>query len=145
VSRGNGHKGKTLAQVGTPFQRPRNSNSHALQSPDSIPISPTSTPPLPSPSRPPQPDAPSPSTSLPLSLSRRTPMAMASREGASTPRPPRGEIAPPTALTRLPLSPRAGDTWSEIVASGGLRPPHIGVVYGRRRVEESSSRRNVEM
>ncbi|OEL22853.1 putative serine/threonine-protein kinase haspin-like protein [Dichanthelium oligosanthes] len=35
--------------------------------------------------------------------------------------------------------------WPEIVASGGVRPPHIGVVYGRRRVEESSGRRNMEM
>jgi hypothetical protein len=50
-------------------------------------------------------------------------MAMASREGASTPRPPRGEIAPPTALTRLPLSPtqatRGRRSWP---AAGSGRP-----------------------
>ncbi|CAL5061404.1 unnamed protein product [Urochloa decumbens] len=39
------------------------------------------------------------------------------------------------------MASREGDMWSEIVASGGLQPPHIGVVYGRRRVEESSGRR----
>ncbi|RLN34288.1 hypothetical protein C2845_PM03G14060 [Panicum miliaceum] len=43
------------------------------------------------------------------------------------------------------MASREGDTWSEIVASGGLRPPHIGVVYGRRRVEESSRRRNMDV
>ncbi|RLM84332.1 hypothetical protein C2845_PM04G29210 [Panicum miliaceum] len=43
------------------------------------------------------------------------------------------------------MASREGDTWSEIVASGGLRPPHIGVVYGRRRVEESSARRNMDV
>ncbi|CAL5084291.1 unnamed protein product [Urochloa decumbens] len=39
------------------------------------------------------------------------------------------------------MASREGDMWSEIVASGGLQLPHIGVVYGRRRVEESSGRR----
>ncbi|CAN6219667.1 unnamed protein product [Urochloa humidicola] len=39
------------------------------------------------------------------------------------------------------MASREGDMWSDIVASGGLQPPHIGVVYGRRRVEESSGRR----
>jgi len=31
------------------------------------------------------------------------------------------------------------------VASGGLRPPHIAVVYGRRQVEQSSGRRNMDV
>ncbi|XP_062188509.1 serine/threonine-protein kinase haspin homolog [Phragmites australis] len=41
------------------------------------------------------------------------------------------------------MASREGDPWSEIVTSGGARP-HIGVVYGRRRVQEPSSRRNLE-
>ncbi|KAJ1292094.1 hypothetical protein BS78_02G366000 [Paspalum vaginatum] len=43
------------------------------------------------------------------------------------------------------MASREGDRWSEIVASGGVRQPHIGVVYGRRRVEESSGRRTTDM
>ncbi|PWZ38108.1 Serine/threonine-protein kinase haspin [Zea mays] len=37
-----------------------------------------------------------------------------------------------------------GDRWSEIVASCRARPPRVGVVYGRRLVEESSGRANME-
>ncbi|WVZ66833.1 hypothetical protein U9M48_016000 [Paspalum notatum var. saurae] len=43
------------------------------------------------------------------------------------------------------MASREGDRWSEIVASGGVRQPHISVVYGRRRVEESTGRRTTDM
>ncbi|KAL6657519.1 hypothetical protein ACP70R_005299 [Stipagrostis hirtigluma subsp. patula] len=39
------------------------------------------------------------------------------------------------------MASREGDPWAEIAASGVAR---IGVVYGRRRVQEASSRRNLE-
>jgi hypothetical protein len=73
-----------------------------------------------------------------------TPTPMATREGTTSPnaRPPEAAL-PPTVTDPLLSLLCAGDSWSEIVVSGGARP-QIGVVYGRRRAREPSAPRNLE-
>ncbi|KAF0906955.1 hypothetical protein E2562_013329 [Oryza meyeriana var. granulata] len=69
---------------------------------------------------------------------------MASREAAAPrPRPAAGKASTPSGH-HAGARGGGGDLWSEILASGG-GAAHIGVVYARRRAQEASSRRDVDV